>query len=342
MRKKLFGMKDLAEFFGVSTSTISRALNPLQQHLISSDLVTKIKEKAKEVNFTINPHASSLKSSKTKMIGVVIADILNPIFPPIIKGIQSRLKQEGYIAIIVFCDNNQDEALSEIKKLIAQQVDGLILTSAFIKDKGVIEALKAEVPLVLLSRTIEDSHLVDNVLNDEDYGMQLGIGHLDSLGHKEIAHFSGPNNVSPSIERRQSFVRICKEKGIIGHIYECKKLSINSGIRAAREFISSNSKATAIFAGNDLIALGIMKYFQRKGVKVPEDVSVMGINNMLFSDAFSPALTTVEIPYQDLGTYSASLILSSLENPTKIKKRVLLSPRLILRKSVAPPAVMSN
>ena len=338
MRNKPFSMKDLANEFGVSTSTISRALNPLQQHLISPDLVVEIKEKAKEVGYTINPQASALKSSKTKMIGVVIADILNPIFPPIIKGIQSKLKEEGYIAVIVFSNNNQDEALSEVKKLIGQQVDGLILTSAFIKDKSVIECLKAEVPLVLLSRTIKDSHLVHNVLNDEDFGMQIGINYLYSLGHKEIIHFSGPNNISPSIVRRQSFIKLCEEKGIKGHIIDCEELSINSGIRAARNFLLSNSKSTAIFAGNDLIALGVIKYFQKKGIRVPEDISVMGFNNMLFSDAFSPALTTVEIPYQDLGTYSASLILDSIEKPTMKKQRILLSPRLVKRKSVAPPA----
>jgi len=329
-------IKDIAEQLGVNPATVSRALNPSTQGMISRDQVERIKNAAHELGYIPNLSAAALRTDRTHTIGVVVPDILNPVFPPIIKGIQDYLHQNGYLTLIVNSNNDQQVALEEVNKLITRQVDGFILANAFLKDLSVAECLRQEMPMVLVNRTIENNKLVHQVLSDDVYGLQLAIDHLLELGHRRLLHLAGPQDILHGKQRLQAFKDICTDKNIDHDYYQLSAFSIEQGREGAIRYCEEPGSATAILAGNDLIAIGCISELHKRGIHVPNDVSVIGFNNMPLADMLSPALTTIAIPHNEFGTQSARLILQVLETPGLSRQEVLLSPKLVVRDSTGP------
>jgi len=332
-------IKDLAEIIGVSTSTISRALNPGTQNRISKELVLRIQETANRLGYVGDVYASSLRTGLSKTVGVIIPDILNPVFARIVKGIQHRLYTNDIITLTAYSDNRIELAQREIERMLARRVDGIITASAFVDDPTVAYCQSRGIPLVLANRSIRVSESIHQVLNDEALGIQLALKHLQALGHRRICHLAGPQNILQGLQRLDAFLRHCAQQKLLASYYECSAFSIEGGIEGASCFIEQTNDATAIIAGNDLIALGAVKHLREAGKRIPEDISIVGLNGMPFCEMFAPPLTTVAIDHEEMGVRAAEIMLNILAQPELSSQRVELSPQLIVRQSTAQAAL---
>lgn len=339
-RRERVRIKDIADKLGISSATVSRALSPKTEGLIGKEQVRRVREAAEELGYVPNMGAAALRTQVTKTIGVVIPDIMNPVFPPMIKGIQSYLSSKGYVTIFVASNNNQDEALDEVRRLIMRNVDGLIIASAFLEDKSVNECIAKSIPLVLVNRSIRNGGLVHQVLSDEQHGIDLAINHLLSLGHKHLVYLAGPNTILQSLRRTESFERLCLQGSIAFDIVnydqaDTHAFSIEAGRDGASKYLQTGGKATGWIAGNDLMALGAIELCKKMGLRIPEDISICGFNNMPLADLVNPSITSVSVPFEEIGVQAAKMLVQEINDPWKSKQRLLMSPHLVVRKSTA-------
>ena len=328
-------MKDIATSLGISISTVSRALNPDTTSRISPDVVAEIKKTASDLGYITDITASSMRKQKTFTAGMVVPDVLNPVFPPIMKGVQQYLSARGFVTFTVYSDNNQDTATAEIQKLIGRRVDGLIVASAFLEDRSVKYCIDQGTPLVLVNRSILQGDKVHQVLDNDTYGISLAIDHLYELNHRKLAYIAGPQDVLQGTERLQAFIQCCMNKAIPYNIVNVDAFSIEAGKEGARQVLAQKLDCTGLLAGNDLIAIGAIKVFNESGVKVPEQLSVVGFNDMPLADMLNPPLTTVSIPHHHLGEQAARLLIEEIESPDGPRHKILLTPTLAVRGSTA-------
>ena len=307
----------------------------MTSYMISDEVVARVKKTAKQLNYMTDFAAASLKNQRSYTVGIVIPDILNPVFPPIIKGIQEYLAKDGYVVFIVYSNNDRDAAIKEIRTLVGRRVDGIIIASAFLDDSSVEYCLKQDIPLVAVNRSIREGHLIHQVLDNDEFGISLSVDYLKSLGHRYLVHFAGPQDISHGIQRRQAFEKCCQAGNLACDVIQANSFSVESGMQAAAEFLAESKKATAIIAGNDLIAVGAIKHLQACGIDIPADISITGFNDMPFAGMLNPALTTVRIPHEQLGQQAARLLLNAMEDVGGPKQKVLLTPSLKIRNSTA-------
>lgn len=332
--KKRIKIKDIAERLGISTSTVSRSLNPSSSAKISDEVVAKVKKMADELGYFFDQPASALRKQKTGVIGVLIPDLLNPIFAEIIKGAQTYLEEKQFVTLIASTNNTISTAKEEVKKLLSRRVEGLIIASAFWEDASINYCLEQQIPMVLAGRAIQKRHLVHQVMNDEHYGIKLAIDYLYSQGHKKIIHFAGPNHISQGKERLTSFLDQCESRNIDCGVIQLSEFSIEAGKEGADLYMQAHEDKTAILAANDMIAIGAIQRLQNEGIKVPNQVSVIGFNGMFMSDMVSPPLTTIAVPFQYLGEQAARLLLQVINHTGQPTQKIVIAPELIIRKSV--------
>jgi len=333
--KRRVRMKDIADTLNISLSTVSRALNADTNGRISPEVVAEVQATAKRLGYISDETAAGLRRQRTFTVGMVVPDILNPVFPPIIKGAQNYLAKLGYVMFIVYSDNNQNVATSEIQKLIGRRVDGLILASAFVDDHSVDYCREQGTPFVLVSRTTKNSSHIAQVLEDSAEGMAQSIEHVYQLGHRKLVHLAGPANIFQGLERRNTFERYCAERGIDAEVIQLEAFSTQAGEAGAQRFLAQGLDSTALLAGNDLIAVGAIKVLREAGVRVPEDISVIGYNDMPLADMLNPPLTTIAIPHAHLGEKAAKLLVEAIDSPEGPKQKVWLTPSLVVRQSTA-------
>lgn len=340
MQQARVTIKDVAAAAGVHASTVSRVLNPATRTMVSEEVAAKILQIADQLGYLRNPLASGLRTKRSQMIGILIPDLSNPVFPPIVRGAERVLDDEGYIVMLADSDNSERSEAALVENMLARHVDGLILATANREDPVVDRCLQRNVPLVLVNRTVTNRD-VTAVVNDDEHGIRLAIQHLDELGHTDIAFIGGPQNTSTGFARSRAFQSIAKDLGLkIG-----RRLMINAASfteaagRACLEQIldQSGPTFTAIVTANDLLALGCLDVLKAHGLNCPGDVSITGFNNMPFIDRLSPSLTTISIPHIELGIQAAHLLLERMRHPEKPSKSVRLQPRLVIGGSTATP-----
>ena len=332
-------LRDVAKRAGVHLSTVSRVLNNKPGYVVSDEVAAKIRKAASDLGYQTNPFAYSLRVNRSFTVGVLIPDLVNPVFPPIIRGIEHTLARSDYTAILADCDHNPVEERRILERLKARQTDGLILATAQRADEIVQSCVDEGYRVVLVNRTVEN-RTVSSVTNDDAEGIALVIDHLVRLGHRRIAHVGGPQSFSTGYARYRAFRSALREHGLEPdetRIAFCETFSEEEGRRALSELMSEVCDFTAVVAANDLIALGCYGALEDRGLHCPDDISVTGYNDMPFVDKFQPPLTTIRIPLYEMGVKVAQEILDLLESPDPQPKRLKLQPTLIVRGSTAPP-----
>jgi LacI family transcriptional regulator len=272
------------------------------------------------------------------MVGVLVPDITNPVFPPMVRGIEDALGVD-YTVIVANTDNDPERQVRGARRLLARGVDGLILASVRRHDPLVGELLAAGIPLVLTNRTQEDGDL-SAVISDDAQGMRLMVEHLGRLGHRRIAHIAGPQDFSTGVQRQRAFRNAMRAARLELHeqrIAAAKSFSIAEGARLANQLLNLEPRPTALFAANDLLAVGAYEAAANLGLAVPTDVSVTGFNDMPFVDRLTPPLTTIRIQVCEMGT-QAALLLKQLGQPSSPRMTINLGVMLLVRGSTAPPS----
>jgi LacI family transcriptional regulator len=332
-------LRDVAALAGVHPATASRALNPATQGMTSADTAQRVLRAAEQLGYRPNAVARSLRTARSSSIGVVVPDLTNPLFPPIVRGIEAAFAPHGYVLLIVNTDNNPAQESHLVASLQARSIDGLILATARL-DHPLIETLAAgDLPVVLVNRRREGLTL-PSVIPDDAAGIRLAVAHLAQLGHRRIAHIAGPQDTSTGTVRLRAFRAAVREQGLTydqALVAACGSWSEARGAHALRGLLARGARFTAVVAGNDMLALGCYDVLAERGIACPDDLSVVGFNDMPFVDKLRPALTTVHIPQYDLGAEAARLLLDQMSNFRREERAVLMPVQLTVRESTGAP-----
>jgi LacI family transcriptional regulator len=337
MRKSASGIKEIAQRAGVHYSTVSRVLNPQTRTLVSEKVANKILKIAESMSYRRNPLAVGLKTSRSYTVGVIVPDLTNPVFPPIVRAVERTLGKEGYVTILADTDNSLDTERTILDSLRSRQVDGLLLATALLTDDIVKECQEHELPLVLVNRTVADEAVTSVVTNDV-YGIRLVVEHLITLGHRKIAYLGGPLNTSTGKSRHEGFVTAMSAYRLKADpriMIDCQSYTTEAGLAACRNLLQGKRSFSAIVAANDMLALGCYAAVGAAGLKCPEDISITGYNDMPFAEHFAPPLTTLRIPLTEIGVQAALLLLRRMRDPKASLPSVHLEPLLVVRGSTA-------
>jgi LacI family transcriptional regulator len=338
MTGKAVTIRDVAAALGVNPSTVSRALNPQTQGMITPEVVRNVNKMAQKMGYYPNRVAAALVQKRSYTIGVLIPDLMNPVFPPMIRGLQDTLDAEGYTVIVSSSDGHEEYEKTAYRKFRERAIDGFIMATALYQDTLVDECVRQNLPLVLMNRTVE-SGVVNSVVNDDAAGIRMAVDHLVSLGHTRIAHAAGPQNTSTGRTRLTEFEAHLESLGLeAGHVLEARNYSIDEGRRLAEEFLTASERPGAIIGANDLVALGCIDAIEAAGLNCPSDISVMGFDDIPLLDRMTPTLTTIAIPQYQIGVMAAQSLLKQLSQTESDVTITRLTPELIVRNSTSRPA----
>lgn len=325
-------IKDVAERAGVHAATASRALNPATRGMVNARTASRVAEAARALGYAPNSAARSLRTRTSSVAGVLIPDLRNPVFPPIVRGIEDGLRDAGYMALVGNTDGDPDRERELVSAMRGRQIDGFILATSRRSDE-----LASSVPTVLVNRRTDNGG-IPSVTADNAAGIHLLVRHLADLGHTRIGHVAGPRDLSTGWERYRAYLDATTSLGLEAAteaVEFADAFTETAGHAATLRLLAAHPSLTAVLAGNDLIALGCYSALDELGRAVPGDVSVTGFNDMPFVDRQRPSLTTVRIPHYDIGREAARLLLERIASPTAPAKRVVLPVELVRRDSTA-------
>ncbi len=335
-QKKKPTIRDIANLVGVHHSTVSRALDAEQRRKISPKVVRQVENAAQKLGYTPNIAASALRRNRSFAVGVLVPDITNPVFPPILRGIQDVAEAQGYTVIISNTDDAAMKEQSAFRMMQGRAIEGMIIATARLDDPIVEECKRNGIPFVLVNRTVGETG-VNAVVVDEDFGVRAALDHLLGLGHSKIAHIAGPLDTSTGASRKRSFEAYMKLHDLDATFVEStKKFTVEEGRAACARLLERGGEFTAIVAGNDLIALGCIDALEAAGRSVPGDVSVVGGNDIPMLSRMVPALTTVKIPKYEMGSQATSILFDSIDGKDRDPLVIRLQPSLIVRDSTGP------
>jgi LacI family transcriptional regulator len=331
-------MKQVAESAGVHVSTVSRALNPATEAMVVPEAVARVVKAAKSLGYRIDPVAASLRTGRSRLVGILVPDVATNVFAPILTGATERLSALGYSAIVGYVGSDKKVQQDFVAGLIGRRVDGLILATATRKDPLVTFCIKEHLPTVLVNRAEAETRL-SAVVSDEIRGMQLAVDHLVEFGHKKIAHIGGPSEHSTGFLRQQGFLQAAAAYGITGRRAPCEaaaNYTREAGAEAASKLLKAHQDITGIVAANDLLALGAYDAIRARGMRCPRDISIVGHNDMPLVDMVDPPLTTIRINPRELGREAADLLQQTMTLDAAARTMVL-PPKLIVRQSTSVP-----
>ena len=331
---------DVANAADVHPSTASRALNEKTRDKVSTATVARVLDAARRLGYQPNSMARGLKMSRTFTVGMLIPDLTNPLFPPIVRGLEDRLREAGLTLVLANTDNDAGKERSLLEAMTSRRIDGLILATAEPEYPLLAEIVASGMPVVLINRTTDDG-LAPSVIVDDHSGIGQAVRHLVRLGHRKIAHVGGTQTVSTGLGRYHSFVSWMQTEGLEVDprlVVFATWFQEEQGADAFSELFSKGADFTAVVCGNDLIALGGYDVLRERGLKVPDDISIVGYNDMPYNDKFSPPLTSVRLPHYHIGSKAADILIEAIEHPGAHPADVRLRPELVVRASTAPPA----
>jgi LacI family transcriptional regulator len=332
-------LREVAAVAGVHPATASRALNEETRGLVNAETAMRVVDAATALGYRPNSIARGLKTNRSYTVGVIVPDLRNPLFPPIARGIETRLQPAGYTSLLANTDNDAEREVSAFGALRARQVDGYITATARREHPLLHEIADAGEPMVLVNRTTDDDSIASVVAADHD-GMRQAVAHLYDLGHRRIAHLAGSLEISTGTHRLEGFNDAMDELGLEREPAlepMVDTYSESEGARATRELLAARPDVTAIVAGNDLLAIGCLDALREAGLACPDDMSVVGYNDMDWVDRLWPPLTTVHVPHYELGVEAADLLLKQLGGDRSGPAQTVLPTHLVVRASTAPP-----
>lgn len=325
---------DVARRAGVSPATVSRVLNG--NHRVSPELRQRVLEAARALNYAPNYSARSLSSQRTATLGLLLPDIANPFFAEIARGVEDAAAEAGYTLLIGSTDGDPLREQHYVASLQAGRVDGILFAGANLGAPLLEGWLVRGVAVGLVDRLVdEDDVPVDAVLTDNVEGGALAVRHLLNLGHTRLAVVTGPQRVRTARDRLVGAHQAAAERGVSldpdliieGNFKE------SGGYQAARILFSRPNPPTAIFAQNDMMALGVLRYLEEAGIRVPDEVALIGFDDIAFAALSRPALTTIAQPKYEMGRLAAQLLVERLADSQQAPRRLVLQPRLVLRQT---------
>ncbi len=335
-------LKDVADRAGVHVGTASRALSDEQAHLVNEDTRARVRDVAESMGYRPNAVARSLRKGSTGAVGVVVADLSNGFVLSLLRGVEEEAHGRGFLPLVAETHDDPVILRSAVSRLLRYQVDAIILSAIHTDDEEYVADLERRVPVVLAVRGFD---LVPGggaermeVLQDDVLGARTAVGHLIALGHRRIAQLPGDPQISSFVGRSRGYAAAMAAHPEVKDVSSgthAAASTIGEGRRLAAELLRqpAGRRPTAIFAHNDLMAVGAMDALRDAGLSCPQDVSIVGYNDAPLSDHLDPPLTTVRLPGFDLGRHSARLAFAALAGDGPTAERIMLAPEFIERES---------
>ena len=330
---------DVAAEARVHPSTVSRVLTGHPGSTIRPATRQRILAATDRLGYRPSALARGLRLQRTQTLGMLVPDITNPFFSSIIKGAEDAARQRGYNLILC---NSEDEPQREavyLRVLRDRQVDGMLIASSQMADDTIADLRDEVFPFVLLNRATESAEDLAVVVDNHAAASGV-VAHLAALGHRRIGHIAGPHNTTTGVDRREGYRAGVLALGLADEpelIVEASAFSEEGGRRALEMMLAGRARPTAIFAANDLIAIGMLQRLRQSGGRVPGDLSIVGFNDIPLAGLLEPALTTVRVPQMEMGVAGANLLIDRLEGRPISQVRLTLPTELVVRASSAPP-----
>lgn len=335
MRSNQITIKDIARILGISPSTVSRALKNHPD--ISAETKVAVNELAAKLKYQPNAVALSLKNSRSNTIGVIIPEIVHYFFSSVISGIEDVAYEAGFTVIICQSNEKYDREVANTKALLSHRVDGVLVSIS--KETTQFDHLnmlqERGIPLVFFDRIVPEI-AADQVVVDDEEAAYKATKHLIENGRRRIAHFAGPQNLLIGRDRKNGYLRALKEAGLpVDPNLVIDADTFEKAMNAANQLLVSGNIPDGIFTTNDLTAIGAMQALQKKGVKVPAQIAIVGFSDGRFSGIIEPNLTSVDQHGYEMGSVATEMLLNRLLNPdaTFAPQTRVLNANLIVRDS---------
>lgn len=327
-------IKDIARKLRISVSTVSRALRNL--HDVNPETRKNVLELAKQLNYEPNYIAQSLINKKTRIIGVIVPVIASSVFSRILAGMNDAAQKHGYQLMICQSNESSETEATLIKQLASFKVDGLLISvSAQTQNEQSFEIFKRkELPIVFFDRVLPNINQSKVIVN-EFHSAFMAVEHLIKCGHRTIAHLSGPPQLSISIDRLNGYLAALKKNNIQVNenlIISCQNFE-EDALTSIKQLFSHKPFPDGIFTINDASAVTVIKYLNKKGIKIPEEVGVIGFNNDPISEIVEPSLTTVMLPCYQIGETAVHLLVKEIYSHSSAAETIILHSKLIKRDS---------
>ncbi len=330
-------MNDVAKEAGVSVATVSRVING--NYKVSKKLERKVQNAMKKLHYYPSTLARSFKIQQTMLVGVIVPLIDHPFYSRLAMAIEKKLFEHDYRAIICNSEENEERERAYIEMLLRQRVDGFIINSAVMNMSYFHELEGLEIPYILIDRDLPEADC-SKVFGDNSQGGYIGMEHLINLGHRRIGVVGAPAHTEP-IARR---IRGTREAMAAHNIPDDPDLLITGdtqlfdmGYRSAEKLMSLDNPPTAIFCLTDVTAVGAMHAVSERGLKIPEDISILGYDNIPIASYMIPQLTTIEQPIMNMGETAVELLLKNLSEPVAVKQKAVLETNLVIRQTTTHP-----
>lgn len=323
---------DIARIAGVSTATVSKVFNKTGN--ISEKTRRRIMEICEELDYQPNVLASALTGKNTYSLGLLIPDMVNPFFAELARNVEDRAQELGFNLIICNTDNDMTKEVKYIQLLRQKSVDGIIVATGVRNDEILKELIDQHVPVALVAREMSVLS-TSTVLVDDFAGGYNATSHLIELGHRHIAVIAESMSVSSSKERVRGYRHALQEAGLPfdENLVLTSDFSIVAGRMTALSLLSREDRPSALFACNDLLAIGAIQAAKELNIRVPDELSIVGFDNTILASITDPPMTTVAQPIRAMGHRVVDLIIGEINESLTVKQRIVLLPELIIRRS---------
>jgi LacI family transcriptional regulator len=327
-------IRDVAKRAGVSAATVSHTINGTR--FVDPATQERVRQAIAEIGYRPNYMARGLRRRESHTLGLIIPDNTNPFFAEMARTIEDAGFVAGYSVVLCNSDRSIDKEADYVDLLLSKQVDGIILASAHARPDIIEQIRSAGAPVVLVPGELGDFD-VDILMTDDVAAGRIAAQHLVDLGHTRIACITGPRTTSASYGRVAGFETVLAEHGLALAASARGDFRAERGRDAMAELLDSGETFTAVFAANDLTAIGALQTLYQRGIRVPDDISLMGFDNMQLTSLVTPRLTTVAHSLPEIGPLTIDLLRDRIANPAAEPRRVLLAASLVVRDSTAPP-----
>ncbi|GAA3403751.1 LacI family DNA-binding transcriptional regulator [Paenibacillus hodogayensis] len=327
---------DIAKAAGVSIATVSKVINGTGR--ISTETRERVNEIMQEMDYQPSVVASALTGKSTFTIGLLIPDLANPLYAEIARTVEDRGRELGFNLVMCSTDNKPRRENDYITFLRQKRVDGIIISTGISDEEGIGNLVRQKIPVAVVTREMASLE-ADSVKVDDFLGGYLAASHLTGLGHRHIAVLTEDLSLATSRERVRGYRYALNEAGIDADkqfVVESVS-SVEAGRKHALEMLRSDRSPTAVFASNDLLAIGVVQAAKELRLSIPWDLSVIGFDNTLLAGIVDPPLTTVAQPIAAMGRQVMDLIIQEVRGEKKTKRRIVLKPELIVRQSTTFP-----
>lgn len=330
--EKKYSISDIAQICGVSKATVSRVINNKTAG-VGLETKQRILKTMKELNYRPSTLARSVATSHSHMVGLIIPDVSNLFYPSLIRGASDYLDQNGYSLCLCNSDSDPAKEKAHLLSMVDRRVDGVILCSGVSNEQFLSQYAKYNVPVVLIGRSFDVFLSAASITGDNEAGALMAMRQLISTGNRRIVYLDGTAGVSGAIQRYAGYRKALTDAGILldEGLVRFGDFSIEYGQGEIKHMLDDGVNFDAVFAGSDLIGIGVVKALQRAGKHIPKEIEVIGFDGIELSEIFEPQLTTIRKPHYDMAFEAARMLLTILDGTVRGLRHITVQPTLVPR-----------